>query len=289
MLEATEVSTQIVERIYLFLWSFIIGLVCLFFASRQGLLNSFSLSRLPYIRGFQVLFGFVFILFSEIIVYVIGTSNNALINNQIFFSENEKLWLVILGLLASTITTIMTLFILNREQRVLLFKQDKTPWYVNIFKGMVVCFLSFPLIAAFNAFLSIITLYFYGIESQDQAAVKLLKEAMAYPLVFKITVFKIMVTIPFIEEFLFRGLLQNWLKRVLKYPILGVIVASLVFACFHYSKDQGINNIEIISTIFFVGCILGFLYERQRSLWASIGFHSIFNMIGILNIYLFKG
>ena len=62
------------------------------------------------------------------------------------------------------------------------------------------------------------------------------------------------------------------------------MIASLIFAAFHFSTSQGLNNIELLVSLFVLSCFLGFLYERQESLLASMALHATFNAISILAI-----
>jgi uncharacterized protein len=66
----------------------------------------------------------------------------------------------------------------------------------------------------------------------------------------------------------------------------SILLASLIFAFFHFSYSQGIDNIEVITSLFVFSCFLGFVYERQQSLWASVGLHALFNAISVVLIVL---
>ena len=91
-----------------------------------------------------------------------------------------------------------------------------------------------------------------------------------------------------LEEFLFRGVLQNFLKKYFKRDV-SIIITSLVFAFFHYSPSQKLSNISIIGSLFVLACFLSFLYERQKSLFAPIFLHATFNAISIINLIFIKG
>jgi membrane protease YdiL (CAAX protease family) len=107
---------------------------------------------------------------------------------------------------------------------------------------------------------------------------------MEFPWLFWSSVILIVTLVPFLEEVLFRGFLQTWLRRVV--GVSGAIwLTALTFALFHFSTSQGADNVELISSLFVLGCFLSFLRERQRSLWAPIGLHAAFNAISILMIY----
>ena len=147
--------------------------------------------------------------------------------------------------------------------------------------GGLVWIIAYPWILVIGQLLAILIAEFYHGPLPDQAAVKHLKDLYEHPLLFGITGVAVFTIIPFIEELLFRGFLQSWLKA--NYGrTKAILLTSLIFASFHFSMSQGIENIEFISSLFFLSCFLGFVKERQKSLWASVGLHSTFNAISIL-------
>lgn len=119
----------------------------------------------------------------------------------------------------------------------------------------------------------------------EQVAVKYLRMTMSHPLLFSTMSLFLVFVVPVIEETLFRGFLQTWLKQYLGTG-WAIFMASLVFASFHFSTTQGYDNIELLSSLFLLACFLGYVYERQQSLWASIGLHATFNAVSVLVISL---
>lgn len=147
--------------------------------------------------------------------------------------------------------------------------------------GALTWFLSFPTVVAASQFIAIILLLLVPDHPIDQVAVRHLKMTMNYPLLYVTTAIAIVCIVPIFEEIIFRGFLQTWLvdsfglKR-------GIGLTSLVFAFFHFSFSQGIQNIELITSLFILSCFLGFLYEKLGSLWASISLHVVFNGVSVL-------
>ena len=88
---------------------------------------------------------------------------------------------------------------------------------------------------------------------------------------------------PLLEEFLFRGLFQTWIKKHLGVKA-AILIASLCFALFHVSVAHGVGNLSLVPSLFVFSCFLGFIYERQKSLFASIVLHTTFNLVSTLRI-----
>ncbi|MBI3211827.1 MAG: CPBP family intramembrane metalloprotease [Simkania negevensis] len=53
---------------------------------------------------------------------------------------------------------------------------------------------------------------------------------------------------------------------------------------FHLSSSQGVGNISL----FIFALYLGFLYEKQCSLFASIALHMTFNSISVIRILFYN-
>ena len=149
--------------------------------------------------------------------------------------------------------------------------------------------ISFPLVIFLNQLLDwILHLAFHIEQLPDQLAVRFLKMTFQDPVNFLLTTTTIIILAPIIEETLFRGFLQSFIRQHLgsKHSIL---ITSFCFSCFHYSPEQGIANISIIGSLFVLALFLGFVYDRRGSLLASIALHASFNAINVINLYFFGG
>ena len=92
----------------------------------------------------------------------------------------------------------------------------------------------------------------------------------------------IMAFIPAVcEETLFRGGLQNFLTRATKMPWLSVLVVSFIFSASHVSFYGFLSR-------FFLGIILGLLYQYSGKIWVNIIAHFMNNAIAITAIYIYK-
>lgn len=146
-------------------------------------------------------------------------------------------------------------------------------------------FISFPLVLFLNQLLEWLVSYFFHLtQLPDQLAVYFLKMTFGQPVFFVLAITSIVIFAPVLEELLFRGFLQTYIRQHLGSK-QAILITSVCFAFFHYSGDQGLGNIPIIASLFLLALFLGFLYERQGSLLAPITLHASFNAISIINLY----
>lgn len=151
----------------------------------------------------------------------------------------------------------------------------------DVLIGSMTWVLAYPWVIVISQLLGMIFAYFHTGPLPEQTVVQYLRDLYEHPWLFGITALFIVTIIPFIEELIFRGFLQSWLKSLFG-RFKAIILTSLIFAFFHFSLSQGIENVELISALFLLSCYLGFVKERQQSLWASIGLHATFNFISTL-------
>lgn len=151
----------------------------------------------------------------------------------------------------------------------------------DFFIGSLSWVLAYPWVIVISQLSAILFSYFYAGPLPEQTAVQHLKDIFEEPWLFGATVVAIVTIVPLIEELLFRGFLQSWLKTLFNRN-KAIVITALIFASFHFSFSQGIENVEFISSLFLFSCYLGFIKERQQSLWASIGLHATFNFISVL-------
>ena len=92
--------------------------------------------------------------------------------------------------------------------------------------------------------------------------------------IFALEALSIVVIAPFVEEFLFRGFLNNLLRGKVN-TFIRMSIVSILFAAIHF--PYYIHNwIQFID--YLIGSIVLFLvYERRRSLFDAILLHSLYN------------
>ncbi len=153
----------------------------------------------------------------------------------------------------------------------------------DILIGIASWILAFPIVAVVEQTADLIVYSLFGLQTYEQVAVLYLKMALKSPSELIAALLMILVSAPLIEEFLFRGLLQTWIKKHLGMKA-AILLASLCFALFHVSPSYGVGNFSLVPSLFIFSCFLGFIYERQKSLFASIILHATFNLVSTLRI-----
>ncbi|MEI8328631.1 MAG: CPBP family intramembrane glutamic endopeptidase [Chlamydiia bacterium] len=153
----------------------------------------------------------------------------------------------------------------------------------DFIEGSMTWILGFPVAVFVGQACDLFIYLFAGMQSYEQVAVRYLKMTIDSPFMLSIALFTIIIAAPVTEEFIFRGMLQNWLKTKLGTKS-AIITTSACFALFHLSSSQGLGNISLALSLFSFACFLGFIYEKKGSLYASIGLHMTFNAVSTLRI-----
>jgi len=153
---------------------------------------------------------------------------------------------------------------------------------INITKALMVIGLlvvSYPIVeilAHFNQGLKdLIPNNSYILESEQTKLLqyKLLTDPSIELLIYKIIVIGIITG--FAEELIFRGVLLTKINEASNNKHYAVIVSALLFAAIHFQP-------LVILPMFFLGCVLGYLYTQTKNLSYSILFHALFNTSTIL-------
>lgn len=170
-----------------------------------------------------------------------------------------------------------------------IFKSSSSPIFSDIGMGILSWAIAFPIVICLSEFLNAIVIIIYELkELPEQLAIQYLKSTLTSPFYLFMSLFSIIVLAPVVEEFMFRGLLQTWLKDMIGTKT-AIIATAVLFSFFHFSPSQGLGNIPIIGSLFLLALFLGFIYERQRSLFSSIAMHACFNTVSIFNLIFLKG
>jgi membrane protease YdiL (CAAX protease family) len=160
------------------------------------------------------------------------------------------------------------------------------PITTDIGMGVLTWFIAFPLVAVIGEISDMLLYSFFGLENYEQVAVRYLKTSLSSFETMIIPLFIILLVAPTIEEFLFRGCWQTFLKKYMSIKT-AIVLSSLCFALFHFAPSQGLGNVSLVASLFTFALFLGFIYERQSSLFASIALHITFNTFSTLRILFF--
>jgi membrane protease YdiL (CAAX protease family) len=166
-----------------------------------------------------------------------------------------------------------------------LIKKENSYLY-DLLIGFSTWFVAFPVIVCINTLFEYINELLFAAPEVDQVAVKFLKinSTSLFPLL--IVLFMIILSAPIIEEFLFRGCVQNFLRRKIGVKS-SIVITSIFFSGMHFSFSQSFSNIPLLISLFVFSIYLGFVYEKTRSLLSSITLHMTFNTISVVRILFF--
>jgi hypothetical protein len=189
------------------------------------------------------------------------------------------------------ILTFLIIYLLALPEKVRkgILRYEKHSFKEDLWTAFYAWVLAFPLVLFISQSLELILYKLFNLTKlPDQMAVKFLKSTFDNPVYFILAVISIVIFAPLIEETLFRGFFQTYIRRHLGSK-QAILITSVCFALFHYSAGQGLGNISIIIPLFVLSLFLGFVYEKQRSILASMSLHALFNIISVINLYLFGG
>lgn len=223
--------------------------------------------------------------FISFIVYIVLSTTSVQLKQQLAAQINAvKAWVNVFTMSIVFIAMLVYLRLIKKEARHVVIGQNGLGSFWrqvgNFFMGFLTLVICFPIVIA-TAQLSNIILIALQKQSQEQIAVRFLKSAYNNPVAYTFSCIFVIFVIPVIEELLFRGFLQNWLRKI--FGATGAILSTaLIFAFFHFSTAQGWGNLEIIPSLFVLASFAGYIYFRQKSIFASIGLHSTYNALNVV-------
>lgn len=81
------------------------------------------------------------------------------------------------------------------------------------------------------------------------------------------------------EEFLFRGLIQNWIERVTRRRVVSLVLASIIFGASHLNNGPPIPNYRYFLMASIAGIFYGSAWTSTGSLMASALTHALVDTI----------
>lgn len=197
-------------------------------------------------------------------------------------------WTNIIAIVTSGIGLVLYCTVIAPKTANIIFVKDYEKFKKDIQFGMLSWLVCFPIVSLVAQIFSSILVYFDLSKDVDQVAVHYLKQILSNRPLFWTSFWMIIFIVPFIEELLFRGFLQNWLRQ--KMPALPAIaITSFIFAGFHFSASQGWRNVDLGVALFLLSFYMGLLNEKRGSIWAPIGLHMTFNAISEVVIVFQEG
>ncbi len=97
------------------------------------------------------------------------------------------------------------------------------------------------------------------------------KQLIQYPVAMSVS---IAIMAPIFEELFFRGFILKGLLNQTQKPALSIVISALIFALVHINPWQFVGALIL-------GCVLGFVYYRTRSLLNVMLLHFLNNALGI--------
>lgn len=199
-------------------------------------------------------------------------------------SVQQKIVLDMIGALSTLLILVWFYGVLPANcRRQILCTKEHFQWIIDPLMGIVTWVIAYPWVFVVSQIMQVILLFIHGPVTIDQIAVERVKAVADDPLMLALVTLFVILIVPMIEELLFRGFLQTYLKQVFGRS-LAIVLTSIIFAGFHFADKQGFENLMILGALFVLSCYLGFIRERQQSLLAPIALHGTFNAVTILII-----
>lgn len=162
----------------------------------------------------------------------------------------------------------------------------KTSLLRDALMGLSLFIVSLPFLWFLQTSLEGILTSYFDYEIPKQFVIEFLRQIKENKVWMVFYFFLICILIPTYEEFLYRANIQTWLKNRLP-PFWAIFLTSVFFGFSHFfTIDTIAGKIIVITTTFVASMYLGFIYERQRSIIASITYHSLMNALNFVLILL---
>ena len=108
-----------------------------------------------------------------------------------------------------------------------------------------------------------------------------------------LTIGMAVVIAPLTEEIIFRGLMQGALVRLYRSRWIAIVMTAAIFAALHLTVredvaagESSLAQLETIAPLFLLGLVLGYAYEKSRSLYRPICIHLGFNALSVVMLWL---
>jgi|GEM_PF-2684139 len=154
--------------------------------------------------------------------------------------------------------------------------------------GLLILLIALPTVSFLDGAFEYVLSTLLVLELPNQVAVQYLLDSRSELFSYYTMIFVAIVIAPLIEEYLFRGLFQTYMRSFLG-PRGGILITSLLFSLFHFSMHQKIANFPLLVSLFIFALYLGFCYEKRESLVSPVALHMAFNATSVLRMHFFEG
>lgn len=265
----------------------LLSLIPLLIGYRKGFFHLGSIQWPVPLSLLQLLGGFAIYFFASIII------NNAILvlwrkRLMLHYTFYSNWFNFALSFLVFLLLWFYFVLLPKNTRAKILRRTDSTySFFEDLGGALYTWIIAFPLVYFFNQVLEgLVAKLFKVVQLPEQIAVKFLKATFEDPLYFFLAVISVVVLAPLVEETLFRGFLQTYIRQHLGRG-QAILISSVCFALFHYASGQGSGNIAIIISLFIFALFLGFLYEKRGSLLAPMLLHASFNAVSVFSLYFF--
>lgn len=276
------------------LFALFLCLLVFFAAKRSGYFNLPPEKTYNPVTLRQTLGAFlVYLLLGMLILPLIALSVGYLLTGDVYglkkISISWLVWIQIfsLGILFFSVLAYCSFIPAKTRDFIFWGEGDRTSqrFFKSVGIGALSWLISYPFVLLMGILTRFISGKIWGDYAIEQVAVKQLKNALGHPILFGILAFAVVILVPFLEELLFRGFLQSYLKKKMG-RLSSILLTAAIFAVVHFAPSQGVGNFTLIFSLFVLALFLGFLYEREENLWAPIALHTTFNGLSVLFIFL---
>ncbi len=218
---------------------FVLSAISLYFGRRFGIWKK---KGPPSSSGsvWTIFFGVLSVIGSAFIVgfiferYLDLKNFNELVKDPLYFSIFQCIYLL---------ASLIYLGLLSYLNKLGLWKTSSPLLALKEFGfGMLSLIFIIPFVNLANSLIKLILTFFKVNILAKQDVLALLENTSKYPLACVLMLISIVVLVPLVEEILFRGLIQSWLRKKLGVA-LGLSLSVLVFTIAHFSMSHGLANI----------------------------------------------
>lgn len=204
-------------------------------------------------------------------------------------SKTEQKWALFAHLCTVFVLIVLYTCLMPLQTKHFIFwgegRKNVSRFWKSVGMGVAGWCVSYPSVILITLLASAASSWLWGEGRVEQVAVKQLELTIGDTPLLIAMVVAVVFLVPVVEEILFRGFLQNLIKRYIN-RMWAIVITAALFALLHFATSQGIGNVQLIVSLFVLSLFLGFIYERERTIWAPITLHISFNAFSVFMILL---